>query len=129
MEKRKIKNSDIDEIVGTIIALPSKNLEKRIKEIEDELNIRRSILNEALLNLGTRGIQLEEIIWQMRYSGILGSAINVKVTLEKELARTENRKADEWISYFRDVSRLKERLQDAKDELELEKVKRKLVKT
>lgn len=129
MEKRKIKKSDIDEIVDTIVALPAKNLEKRIKDIENELNIRRSILNEALLSLGTRGLQLEDKIRQMRYSGILGSAINVKVALEKELAITEIRKTDELISYFRDVSRLKEGLRDAREELELEKQKRKLVKS
>jgi len=55
------------------------------------------------------------------------SAINVKVDLEKELARAEVRKTEELISHFRDVSRLKEKLQEAKEELELEKQKRKLV--
>ena len=124
MEKRKSKNREMDEIVDTIIELPAKNLEKRIKEIEAEIWMRRNILNEALTGLGTRGLQLEEKIWQMRYSGI-----NINVLLEKELAGTEIRKTDECISYFRDVSRLKEKLQDAREELELEKEKRKLVKS
>lgn len=123
MEKRKSKEREIDEIVDTIIDLPAKNLEKRIEEIEAEINMRRNVLNEALTGLGTRGLQLEEKIWQMRYSGI-----NINVLLEKELSRTEIRKTDELISYFRDVSRLKEKLQDAREELELEKEKRKLVK-
>ena len=59
----------------------------------------------------------------MRYSGI-----NINVLLEKELSRTKIRKTDEWISYFRHVSRLKEKLQDAREEFELEREKRKLIK-
>ena len=129
MEKRKSKNRGIDEIIDTIIELPEKNLEKRINEIESEISVRRSILNEALLNLGTQKLQLEGKIWQLRYSSLLGFTFSVKVGLEKELARTEIRKTDEWISYFRDVSRLKEKLQDAREELALEKEKRRLVET
>lgn len=86
--------------------------------------MRRNILDESLSNLGTQKLQLEGKIWQMRYSGI-----NINILLEKELSRTKIRETDEWISYFRDVSRLKEKLQDANEELELEKEKRKLVKT
>lgn len=123
MEKRGSKNKEIDEIIDTLIGIPAKNLENKIKELEAEINMRRNVLNEALTGLGTRGLQLEEKIWQMRYSGI-----NINVLLEKELSRTEIRKTDELISYFRDVSRLKEKLQDAREELALEKEKRKLVK-
>ena len=85
--------------------------------------MRRNILNEALSNLGTHKLQLEGKIWQMRYSGI-----NINVLLEKELAKTEIGETDELISYFRDVSRLKEKLQDAREEFELEREKKKLVK-
>jgi len=122
MEKRGPKDKEIDEIIDTLIEIPAKNLENKINELEKEINMRRNILNEALSNLGTKKLQLEGKIWQMRYSGI-----NINVLLEKELARTEIRETDEWISYFRDVSRLKEKLQDAKEEFELEKKKRKLV--
>lgn len=123
MEKRKSKDREIDEVIDTIIELPAKNLEQRIKEIEAEIFMRRNILNEALTNLGTQKLQLEGKIWRMRYSGI-----NINVLLEKELAGTKIRKTDELISYFRDVSGIKEKLQDAIEELELEKEKRKLVK-
>lgn len=123
MEKRGSKNKEIDEKIDTLIGIPAKNLENKINELEAEINMRRNVLNEALTGLGTRGLQLEEKIWQMRYSGI-----NINVLLEKELSRTEIRETDELISYFRDVSRLKEKLQDAREEFELEKEKRKLVK-
>ena len=123
MEKRGSKNKEIDEIIDTLIELPEKNLENKINELEKEISMRRNILNEALSNLGTQKLQLEGKIWQMRYSGI-----NINVLLEKELSRTEIRETDELISYFRDVSRLKEKLQDAREELELEKQKRRLVK-
>ena len=124
MEKRKSKNRGIDEIIDTLIELPEKNLEKRINEIESEISMRRNILNEALSNLGTQKLQLEGKICQMRYSGI-----NVNLLLEKEFAKTVIRETSEWVSYFRDVSILKEKLQDAREELNLEKEKRKLVET
>jgi hypothetical protein len=128
VEKRKSKGREIDDIVDTIIELPVKNLENKIKEIETEIIMRKSILNEALMSLGTRGFELEKKIWQMRYAGMFEFTFRTKTDLEKELARTEMRKTDEWVSYFRDVSRLKEELQNARENLALESEKQKLVK-
>ena len=129
MEKRKLKKEDeVDEIVDTLLDLPVKNLEQRIKDVETEIAMRRVLLNGALSSLGTHQLRLEERIRQMQYRSTMnGSALARKTTLEQEMARTEFRKLDEWLSYFRDMSTLREKLQAAREELVLEREKRRLV--
>ncbi|MCH8837982.1 MAG: hypothetical protein IIA60_09325 [Candidatus Marinimicrobia bacterium] len=129
MEKRKLKKEDeVDEIVETLLDLPVKNLEQRIKDVETEIAMRAIIRNGALSSMGTHQLRLEENLRQMQYrSAINGSAMARKTTLEQEMARTEFRKLDEWLSYFRDMSTLREKLQAAREELVLEREKRRLV--
>ena len=129
MEKRKTEKEDeVDEIVDTLLDLPVKNLEQRIQDLETEITMRAIIRNGALSSMGTHKLRLEENVRQMHYrSAVNGSALSRRTALEQEMARTEFRKLDEWLSYFRDASRLRERLQDAREELALEREKRRLV--
>ena len=129
MEKRKLKKEDeVDEIVDTLLDLPVKNLEQRIKDVETEIAMRRVLLNGALSSLGTHQLRLEERIRQMQYRSTMnGSAQARKTTLEQEMARTEFMKIDERISFFKDMSKSREKLQAAREELVLEREKRRLV--
>lgn len=129
MEKRKSKKEgEVDEIVDTLLRLPVKNLEDRIKQIETEVAMRRVLLNGALSSLGTHQLRLKEKLRQVHYrSAINGSALARKTTLEQEMARTEFRKIDEWLAYFKDVIKLNDDLQQAREELTLEREKRRLV--
>ena len=130
MEKRKLEKEDeVDEIVDTLLDLPVKNLEQRIKDLGTEITMRAIIRNGALSSMGTHQLRLEEGLRQMHYrSAVNGSALSRRTALEQEMARTEFRKLDEWLLYFGDVSRLRERLQEAKEDLALESEKRRLVK-
>ena len=122
------KEDEVDEIVDTLLDLPVKNLEQRIKDVETEVAMRAIIRNGALSSMGTHQLRLEENLRQMQYrSAMNGSALARKTTLEQEMARTEFRKLDEWLSYFRDMSTLREKLQAAREELVLEREKRRLV--
>ena len=122
------KEDEVDEIVDTLLDLPVKNLEQRIKDVETEIAMRAIIRNGALSSMGTHQLRLEENLRQMQYrSAMNGSALARKTTLEQEMARTEFRKLDEWLSYFRDMSTLREKLQAAREELVLEREKRRLV--
>ena len=130
MKKRKLeKEAEVDEIVDTLLDLPVKNLEQRIKDLGTEITMRAVIRNGALSSMGTHQLRLEESLRQMHYrSAVNGSALARKTALEQEMIRTETRKLDEWLSYFRDASRLRERLQEAGEELALERERRRLVK-
>ena len=123
------KEDEVDEIVDTLLDLPVKNLEQRIKDLGTEITMRTIIRNGALSSMGTHQLRLEESLRQMHYrSAVNGSALSRRTALEQEMARTEFRKLEEWLSYFRDASRLRERLQEAKEDLALEREKRRLVK-
>ena len=122
------KEDEVDEIVDTLLDLPVKNLEQRIKDVETEIAMRRVLLNGALSSLGTHQLRLEERIRQMQYRSTMnGSAQARKTTLEQEMARTEFMKIDERISFFKDMSKSREKLQAAREELVLEREKRRLV--
>ena len=129
MEKRKLEKEDeVDEIVDTLLDLPVKNLEQRIKDVETEIAMRAIIRDAALSSMGTHQLRLEENLRQMQYlSAMNGSVLARKTTLEQEMARTEFMKIDELISYFKDMSKLREKFQAAREELALEREKRRLV--
>ncbi len=129
MEKRKLKKiGEVDKIVDTLLGLPVKNLEDRIKRIETEVAMRRVLLNGALSSLGTHQLRLEERIRQMHYrSAVDGSVLARKTALEQDMARTEFRKIDEWLSYFSDVIKIQMQLQQTREDLALEQEKRRLV--
>ncbi len=80
-----------------------------------------------MFNLDDQKQQLEEDIVLLLYTPSFEFGISKKMSIKSELARMEIRKSDEKISNFRDVLKLKEKLQFAKEEIEVEKVKRKLI--
>lgn len=129
MEKRNSKKEDeVDEVVDTLLDLPVKNLEERIKQLETEIQMRAIIRNGALSSFGTHQLRLEEKLRQIHYrSAINSSALARKTALDQEMVRTEFRKIDEWLEYFKDVIKLQDDLQQAREELALEKEKRRLL--
>ena len=128
MEKEKYKTEDeVDEIIKSLVGLPSQNLEKRIQELEQELDSRKTMLDNALSMLGTHQLRLEDKISRLKYASIQGLDLSRKANLEKENLKTEIRKLDEWNLYFRDVSNLRDKLREAREELAMEREKEKLV--
>ena len=128
MEKRKLEREDeVDEIVDTLLDLPVKNLEAKVKQLEDEMEMRRVIFRGTLDNLGTRRIRLEENIERLWYSAVLGLDSGRRSAMEQRLIQTQNKEIDEWLAYFKDMNQLQGSFQEAKQELALEREKRRLV--
>ena len=119
---------EVDEIVETLLDQPVGNLEERVKQIENELGTRRVIFHAAIEMLGTHGIQLKDKLDKLWYSSLLGLDFGRRATLEQELFRTQNNEMVERLDYFKDASQLRERLQEAKEDLALEREKRRLVR-
>ena len=121
------KREDVeDEIVGALLKLPAKNLEERIELIESEIIERKKLSNEGLAHLGTQQLHLDEKISQLRYTADWGDTFSKN--LKFQFINLEIQKMKEMIGCFKDVSWLKQRLQEAKEELEMEKQKSKLLK-
>ena len=62
------KDGNIDDIVDTIIKLPIKNLEERIKSIKTDINKRETIFESSLSILGVREIEIESHLKKMKYA-------------------------------------------------------------
>jgi hypothetical protein len=118
-------DEDIDDIVNSIIKLPIKNLEERIKNIKIDIKERETIFESSLSILARREIEIEFHLSKMKYS--MGNELNRKFSLENELANIRNTKIGNTISHFHDSLRLKEKLQLAKEQLTMERKKRKLI--
>lgn len=120
------KEGDIDDIVDTIIKLPIKNLEERIKNIQKDIRKREEIFDSSLSILVAREIEIESQLSKMKYS--LGNELNRKQSLENELTKIRNTKISNTISHFQDNQRLREKLQLANEQLAMEKEKSKLIR-
>ena len=107
--------------------LPISNLEDRIRSLEQEINCRNNIKDDVLTILNTNRIRLKEELWHLRYIPVFNPAFNHISHLKREIALLETGRINEWLACFRDISRLNERLQQAKEELKQEKGRRRLI--
>jgi len=124
----KKSEREFDDIVAALLGLPVSNLEDRIKYLEYEITYRQVLRDSNLSNIGTNQVRLKDEAWHLRYIPVFNPAFNHISHLKREIALLESGRINEWLSCFRDISRLKERLQQAKEELNMEKEKRRLVK-
>ena len=124
--KAKKREDDDDELVSALLRIPAKNLEERIRLIEGEIGERKKLSNDGLVQLGTEQLQIDEKIKQVRYTTNWGDTFSKN--LKFQFINLEIQKMKEMIGCFKDVSWLKQRLQEAKEELGMEKQKSKLLK-
>lgn len=115
---------EIDNVVDSIIKLPIKNLEERIRNIKLNIKERQRIFDNSVSVLREREIELESHLWRMRYC--LGNEFARKLGVESELARIKNMQINDILLHFNDQVKLMEKLQLAREELALEKEKKKL---
>jgi hypothetical protein len=116
-----------DSIVETLLRLPAKNLETRIRQLEDEIRDRKRLRDEFLSTMGTQQLSLEERAWQLRYSGFTDRGLEHLGAIESEIRRLGQMKVTEQIFSLRDVALIREKLMTAQEELEQELVKLQLV--
>jgi len=116
---------EIDNVVDSIIKLPIKNLEERIRSIKVNIKDRQRIFDNSISVLREREIELESHLWKMRYC--LGNEFARKLGVESELARIKNMQINDILLHFNDQVKLMEKLRLAREELAMEKEKKKLV--
>jgi hypothetical protein len=120
------KENEEDDIVDTLIRIPVKSLEERVKLLENEIRTRKTLSGDAICRLGTQQLYLEAGMRQFQYSTALGSSFNKN--LKFQFINLEMQKIKEKIDCFRDVSKLEEKLLYVKEDLEMERQKFKLIK-
>lgn len=113
---------DENDIISDLLNVSKNNLEDKLKLLENELFNRRQIFDEVMTNLGTNKIQLEDRLHRFRYVGFQGQEMMIR-----DLSHLDFKIVSEWSEYFRDMLHLKEKLQEARSELNMERFKNKLI--
>ena len=126
---KKVNYKKENNLLETLLALPKKNLESRIKEFENEINKRQSLSNDALSRLGTHQLQIKDKLWQLRYSSMANEGFIVNRDFIRQFNNLEEQKIKEMIGCLNDVMQLNEKLQQAREEFELEIQKIKLLES
>jgi len=122
--QKKIKD-DEDYLIQSLMDAPVKNLERRVKEIENEIDERRKLGLEIDAKLSTRQIRLEEELWRNRYNTNTNNWTPQNLGLKFIDLEIQRQRA--MVEAFRDISSFKERLINAHEEFEIERHRRKLI--
>jgi hypothetical protein len=126
VQERDEKDKEFDNIVDTLLELPIKNLFSRIYELENEIHFRQSLRDNALTKLSTHQLRLKEKLRQLRYASS-DTALSRKMSFEFEIIKLESQKINERLTYFRDITGLQERIQQAKEELAIKQNNKRLI--
>lgn len=121
--KRQNEIRESDEIISALLRLPSRNLETRINELENEIQERQKMRNHTLSKLATHRITLREQKDRLKYLSLIDQSPILLQSIAGDLLKIEISMAGELKDGFRDISKLKERLQEAQEELDMEKQK------
>ncbi len=110
-----------NDIITDLLNITKNNLEDKLKLLENELINRQQIFDEVMSNLGTNKIRLEDRLHRFRYVGFQGREMMIR-----DLSHLDFKIVSEWSEYFRDMLQLKEKLQNVRGELNVERFKGKL---
>lgn len=122
-------NPDDKDIIGSLLKLPAKSLESKVKQLEHEIGTRKHLNNKALSTLGTRLIRLNDQLWLMRYLSVSNPGFAAKGNCESQITRLEELKTSENMNCFKDLLELTDKLQNTLDDLEIEKQKLSLLES
>ncbi len=122
------KETDED-VVDTLLRLPSKNLEERIKLLEREIKERQTLNDQILSALGTRQIQADERASQMAYAMPSSPEFRHKESAEERSLRLEALRINECLAFLRDLFQLREKVQETQAELETQRKRLKLLES
>ena len=127
MEEVEYNGDNEDNQLKSLLSSSKKSLERKVRELTKELENRQRISNKILTTLQTAKLQLEDKLWRLRYSSMFNEAFIVNRDFMRQIQRIEEQISAESISNFQDTLKLKIKLQEITEELELEYQKLKLL--
>ncbi len=122
------KETDED-VVDTLLRLPSKNLEERIKLLDQEIRERQALNDQILSSLGTKQVQADERASQMAYALPSSPEFRHKESAEEHSLRLEALRINECLAFLHDLFQLREKAQEAQEELKAQRKKLKLLES
>ena len=127
MKEVEYNGDNEDNQLKSLLSSSKKSLERKIRELTRELENRQKISNNILTTLQTAKLQLEDKLWRLRYSSMFNEAFIVNRDFMRQIQRIEEQISAESISNFQDTLKLKIKLQEITEELDLEYQKLKLL--
>lgn len=116
-----------DKIVSDLIRIPAKNLEKRIKSLENEIRERLAIQESVTSQMDQQLSHAQAKLNRFKYQEITGPGSSSLRQIENQILGLERDKANEARSAFRDLGELRKCLQEAREELDSHKQRSKLL--
>lgn len=123
IKNRPEEGSETLDQVEALLGMPARNLESRIKQLECEISQRHQLSQDTLSELGTQHLRLDDQLFRLRYSAFPGDPLVLDRTLGQQRLRLDESIQNERTGCFRDIIRLKEQVQEAREELAVEKQK------
>ena len=128
MKKKKDKKETVQyEVVESLLKHRVNSLEEKVKELDSGIKKRLDLNVHVLGNLGTKGLRIKGKLKRLRYRNTTTSEISHISHLEIELAKIEVQKNSEMLDCFREVFKMREQLQESRQELVKERLKLKLL--
>lgn len=127
MKGVKYNDKNENDLLKSLLSSAKDSLEQKVNELSNEIKNRQALNHQILSTLGTAKMQLEDKLWRLRYSSMFNEAFAVNRDFMRQLMRIEEQITNEFTSCFQDSLKLKLRLQEIREELELEKQKFKLL--
>lgn len=113
--------------VNNLLRLPQKGLEARIARLRADIAYREDLRDQLITGWNTRQTGLEDRVNRLKYAAQLPAGLQSKKDAEAQILRIQNMQAQEFVSAFRDLLELREKLETAIQELEAEREKLKLL--
>lgn len=116
-----------DNLLEELISQPISGLEKKIKNLEQEVLIRQTIRDQILTTLANQKLRFEQELWLNRYTPLVQPNNNSIQFLKDKLLDIIVAEIRESVSSFRDLFKLNETLIETKSELEQAMIKSSLI--
>ena len=111
-----------EDILASLLAIPKRSLETKIKELEELQNNRSNISSENVTNLLNHQNELKVRSHLLRYQ------IHEQNSLLSQIWQLETFIQKEHLNHFHDIKEINEKLQDLREERDLNKMKEKFLK-
>ncbi len=115
------------DLVDALIRIPVKSLEKRVSELEGEIETRKSIRDSIMSELSTKALQMQDRLQLFRYLNVFDSGFRAISEIKNQVLKINDMKINETINCFRDLSKLAEKLHEVSLELVLDKTRLEIV--
>lgn len=127
INSKKRSKSTKPDAVDALMSLPIRNLESRMRFLENEIVARQHVQNNVEEALSSQRTSTEEALRRIKYADVGGPLSVERMKHGDALRELEDKRLLHLETEFRDMTTLRSRLQEAKEELRKVRERRRLI--